>query len=124
MSAMPENAPAALAVGDPFMFQDVYRDRTSDHVARDFGPPFAKALFELPIGSWSGPIESGYGWHLIFVESLEPERIPDYDEVAGDVRTQWIADQSERAKQKAYASMRAKYVIVLPELPKAEAPQP
>jgi hypothetical protein len=114
---LPENAAEALAVGDAFMFQDTYRDRTPDHVAKDFGPAFAHALFQLAAGAWSGPIESGYGWHLIFVESLEPERIPAYDEVQDDVRTQWIGEQSERAKRRAYESMRAKYIVVLPEMP-------
>lgn len=116
---LPEESAVALAMGDPFMFQDVYRDRTPDHIAKEFGPPFARALFQLTTGAWSGPIESGYGWHLIFVESLEPERIPVYEEVEGDVRTQWIADQSERAKRKAYDAMRAKYIVVMPELPTA-----
>lgn len=112
-----EDAAVALNAADAFMFEDVYRDRTPDHIAKDFGPPFARALFELPVGVWSGPIESGYGWHLIFVESLEPQRIPTYEEVAGDVRTQWIGEQSDLAKRTAYEQMRSKYVIVLPNAP-------
>jgi peptidyl-prolyl cis-trans isomerase C len=112
-----EDAAVALNAADVFMFEDVYRDRTPDHIAKDFGPPFARALFELPVGVWSGPIESGYGWHLIFVESLEPQRIPAYEEVAGDVRTQWIGEQSDLAKRTAYEQMRSKYVVVLPSAP-------
>ncbi len=116
-----EDAAVALNVADAFMFEDVYRDRTPDHIAKDFGPPFARVLFELPVGVWSGPVESGYGWHLIFVESLEPQRIPAYEEVAGDVRTQWIGEQSELAKRTAYERMRSRYVVVLPSVP-ADAP--
>lgn len=109
-----EDAAVALNPADAFMFQDVYTDRIPDQVAKDFGPVFANALFELPIGVWSGPIESGYGWHLIFVESRELRRIPNYEEVANDVRTQWMSDQSEAAKRTAYEQMRKKYVVVLP----------
>jgi hypothetical protein len=116
-----EDAAVALKPADAFMFQDVYTDRIPDHVAKDFGPAFAQDLFELPVGVWSGPIESGYGWHLIFVESREPERIPIYEEVAGDVRTQWIGEQSEVAKRTAYEQMRSKYVVVLPAPPQDAA---
>jgi hypothetical protein len=112
-----EDAAVALKPADAFMFQDVYTDRTPDHIAKDFGPAFARALFELPVGVWSGPIESGYGWHLIFVESREPQRIPIYEEVATDVRTQWIGDQSAAAKRSAYERMRKKYTVVLPAPP-------
>ncbi len=70
------DSPDAAALGDPFMFQDYYADRAPDQVAKDFGPPFAKALFVQKPGAWAGPIESGYGWHLVFVDSLTPERMP------------------------------------------------
>jgi peptidyl-prolyl cis-trans isomerase C len=114
---LPEDSKVALAMGDPFMFQDVYRDRIPDHIAKELGPPFAHALFQLTPGAWRGPIESGYGWHLVFVESLEPERLAAYEEVEADVRTQWVAEQSEQAKRKAYEQMRAKYIVILPEPP-------
>ena len=117
-----EASAVALHLADPFMFQDVYTDRVPDHVSKDFGPAFSRALFALPTGVWSGPIESGYGWHLIFVESHESERIPAYEEVEADVRTQWTGDQSEAAKKAAYDRMRAHYTVVVPVLPGASPP--
>jgi HupE / UreJ protein/PPIC-type PPIASE domain len=50
-------------------------ERTPDQIAKEFGPPFAKAVFQLRPDAWQGPIESGYGWHLVFVENLEPRRV-------------------------------------------------
>jgi hypothetical protein len=44
------------------------------------GPGFARALVTLAPGSWQGPIESGYGWHLVFVDSLSPSRMPAFEE--------------------------------------------
>src|SRR4029453_1638932 len=62
----PSDSPDAAKLADPFMFQDYYGDRSFDEIAKTFGPQFAKALFQLKTGSWQGPIESGYGWHLVF----------------------------------------------------------
>ena len=60
------------ALGDRFMFQDYYGDRAVEQIDKDFGSSFAQALFQLKAGSWQGPIESGYGWHLIFIDTVTP----------------------------------------------------
>ena len=36
---------------------------------------FAKAVFQLKPGVWQGPVQSGYGWHLVFVDAIEPSRV-------------------------------------------------
>ena len=63
---------------------------------------------------WQGPIESGYGWHLVFVESLTPERVPSYEEIEADVKLAWIAQRRAETRRKMFETMRARYDIVLP----------
>lgn len=111
----PSDAPAAAALADPFMFQDYYGDRAFGDVAKSFGPAFANAVFEVAPGAWSGPIESGYGWHLVFVDSLTPSRTPAFEEVAADVRTEWLAERREEIKERALADLKTRYEIVVPE---------
>ena len=65
----------------------------------------------------AGPIESGYGWHLVFVESFMPGRIPALEEIESDVKTAWLGDQKEHAWRKAYKEMRANYTVLLPRPP-------
>jgi len=107
----------AAALADPFMFQDYYGDRSFDELAKTFGPRFAKALFQLQSGSWQGPIESGYGWHLIFIDSLTPARVPEFEEVETDVRTQWVSAQRDETKRRMCEQMKSHYEIVLPKKP-------
>jgi hypothetical protein len=112
-----EDAGLAATLADPFMFQDYYGDHSSDELAKAFGPRFAQAIESVKPGSWQGPIESGYGWHLVFVDSLVPGRLPAFEEVEPDVKTAWLADQKERARRDAYEAMRAKYTVLLPAPP-------
>ena len=100
--------------GDPFMFHGFYGDRSIEVVAKEFGPPFARALAGVAPGAWSGPIESGYGWHLVFVDAMTPQRIPDFDEVEAEVRAAWVEDQREQTRTRLYRAMRARYEVVLP----------
>jgi peptidyl-prolyl cis-trans isomerase C len=117
ISGLPEDSPVAKSLADPFMFQDYYGDRAPDQLAKEFGPSFATAIFKLKPGSWQGPIESGYGWHLIWIESIAPGRIPNFEEVEPDVKTAWLADQKAEQWHAAYAKMRAKYEVIAPQPP-------
>jgi peptidyl-prolyl cis-trans isomerase C len=121
LAGQPEDAPLAATLADPFMFQDYYRDRAPDYLGKEFGPLFAQAVEKLVPGSWQGPIESGFGWHLVFVDTLIPGRIPAFEEIEPDVKTAWLGEQKALAWQKAYKDMRAKYTVLLPAPPDKDA---
>jgi peptidyl-prolyl cis-trans isomerase C len=124
LAGQPEDSPLAASLADRFMFQDYYADRTSEALAKDFGPEFAATVSKLTPGSWQGPIESGFGWHLVFVDTVIPGRVPAFEEVEPDVKTAWLGDQKERAWHKAYQEMRAKYTVLLPAPPDEKSPAP
>ena len=119
-----ENSVPAASVGDSFMFQDYYGDRAPSAIAKEFGPQFAVAIEKLKPGSWQGPVESGYGWHLVFVDSVIPGRIPAFEEIEPEVKTAWLGDQKATEWQKAYADMRARYTVMLPGPPSDAASAP
>jgi hypothetical protein len=124
ISGQPEDSRLAASAGDSFMFQDYYGDRAPSAIAKEFGPQFAVALENLKPGSWQGPVESGYGWHLVFIDTVIPGRIPAFEEIEPDVKTAWLGEQKATAWQKAYADMRAKYVVLLPAVPAEAAKAP
>jgi len=109
-----EDSTLIAALGDHFMFQDFYADRTPQAIAGEFGPEFATAVETLTPGSWQGPVQSGYGWHLIFVDTVVSGRIPAFEEIEQDIKTAWLGTQKAEAWRKAYAEMRAKYTVLLP----------
>jgi peptidyl-prolyl cis-trans isomerase C len=118
LAGQPEDSKLAASLADPFMFQDYYRDRAPDYLGKEFGPQFAQAVAKLAPGSWHGPIESGFGWHLVFVDTLIPGRSPAFEEIEPDVKTAWLGEQKTQAWEKAYKAMRAKYTVLLPAPPK------
>ncbi len=117
LAGEPADSKLASTVADPFPFQEYYGDLSSGQLAKDFGPQFARAIFGLKSGAWQGPIESGYGWHLVFVDSLIPSRIPAFEEIQQDVKTAWLEEQKSMAWQKSYQDMRAKYTVLLSRPP-------
>ena len=121
LAGQPQDAKVAGSLADPFMFQDYYRDRAPDYLGKEFGPQFVLAVAKLAPGSWEGPIESGFGWHLVFVDTLIPGRSPAFEEIEPDVKSTWLSEQKVQAWQKAYKEMRAKYTVLLPALPDKES---
>jgi peptidyl-prolyl cis-trans isomerase C len=122
LARAPMESPVATTLGDAFMFQDYYGDRSSDELAKAFGPPFARALVGVQPGAWAGPIESGYGWHVVFVESMTPVRIPAYEEIEQEVKAAWLEDHRDDVKRTMYEAMRAHYEVVLPMQPSGPRP--
>jgi parvulin-like peptidyl-prolyl isomerase len=117
LAGQPVDAKIAGSLADPFMSQNYYRDRAPDYLAKEFGPQFALAVAKLAPGSWQGPIESGFGWHLVFVDTVVHGRVPAFEEVEADVRTAWLGEQKALAWEKSYKGMRANYTVLLPAPP-------
>ena len=124
LAGQPVDAKIAGSLADPFMSQDYYRDRAPDYLAKEFGPQFALAVAKLAPGSWQGPIKSGFGWHLVFVDTVVHGRVPAFEEIEADVRTAWLGEQKALAWEKSYKGMRANYTVLLPAPPASAAGSP
>jgi peptidyl-prolyl cis-trans isomerase C len=118
------DSPIAVGLADAFMFQDYLGDRAFDQLAGIFGQGFAQSLFALAPGSWQGPIASGYGWHLVWIDAMEPSRIPAFEAVEPQVERDWVAERRAENKRKLYEALRARYEVILPEVLAGESSAP
>ena len=99
--------------GDSFMGGYSFNDETDFGVARLFGKVFAQALFKLPVGDWTGPVESGYGLHLVRVDSRTDSRAPSLEQVRDKVRFEWLAEQQRKTNDLLYSELRKRYEITI-----------
>ena len=63
------------------------------------------------------------GWHLVFVTSVTPGRIPPYEEIEPQVKAAWLDEQRLAARQRAFEAMKAHYEVHLQEVPNMETAQ-
>ncbi|MGH9693533.1 MAG: peptidyl-prolyl cis-trans isomerase, partial [Bryobacteraceae bacterium] len=99
--------------GDPFMFQAAYTEQTPDQVVRTFGSKFASSLLLAKPGAWRGPIESGYGWHLVWIDASTPSQLPAFETVAQQAKVDWLSEQREKTKRAAFEALKSHYEIVV-----------
>jgi hypothetical protein len=99
--------------GDPFPDLYDYAGFGPEQAKRLFGDSeISRKLFQAPQGRWIGPLRSGYGWHLVRVQSVQPARSLDFDEARERVRADVLAAEQEAANQRAFAALKARFTVV------------
>jgi PPIC-type PPIASE domain len=103
-------------LGDPFLLERGFENVSLSDVKRTFGDQFASAVAALQLGMWQGPIDSGYGTHLVFVAQRSEGRLPALDEVRDQVRREWLDAKRGEATEKFYQAILSRYKVKI-ELP-------
>ena len=75
----------ALAVGDRFAFGERFTRVTPIDLERSFGGAFGKRVLEIAEKKWTGPIESAFGYHLVYVISRDPPLLADLESVRNEL---------------------------------------
>ena len=74
LDARPPSAEIVAELSDPFPLGLEFPAYSRSRIASRFGKGFAHQVFDCQNGTWSGPIASPYGLHLVFVHEKSPER--------------------------------------------------
>jgi hypothetical protein len=104
-------------LGDRFMLQRDYLRKSPSEVARHFGSQFAAEVFELAMGEWQGPVQSGYGLHLVFVDSQEEPYMPPFEDLRTAVRDEFLSFRRREVDELFYNKLREGYEIVIETTP-------
>jgi hypothetical protein len=104
--------------GDSFMMQYDFVRETPSEVEGFFGKGFAEQLFALEPNAWQGPVESGYGFHLVRISEKTDSRMPEFAAVIDKVRTDWMFEQRQKMNRELYEKFKERYDIVIEEMPK------
>jgi hypothetical protein len=107
------NVLRAPELGDSFMMEYDFVQETPFEVERLFGDVFAETLFTLEPGVWQGPIESGYGHHLVRITEKIEARLPELASVIDKVRTDLMFEQRQKMNKEIYEKFKERYEVVV-----------
>lgn len=77
-----------------------------------FGEGFGEKLNTLPIDQWSGPIESSFGWHVIYISSKSPGGPIPLDEIYEEVLRELEYEEKEAATEQFYTDLLQRYEVI------------
>ena len=104
-------------MGDSFMLGQTFQSLPASEAVKLFGEKFAAKLGDLSAGQWQGPVESGYGVHLVLVSERTEGRVPALEEVRDAVRAEWANTRRSEVNEKFYQELLKRYVVTV-ERPK------
>lgn len=100
-------------LGDDYMTANYFEANTPMEIRKNFGSGFAQSLIELKAGVWHGPVLSGFGTHLVFVNEIVSPPVPPLEEIKARVLEEWISDKREELNDEFYEALKGYYTIVV-----------
>jgi len=105
---------ARLAGQGGLPFDRCYPAAVPVDVSRDFGVNFATVVDRrLPVGAWQGPVESGFGFHLVIVTRREPGAPATVATVRPLLEADWRAQAMADAKARQETDLRRRYHVTV-----------
>ena len=87
--------------GRPTLLPGDMQSASPQVIANIFGSEFATQVEEAPVGQWSGPLQSGFGLHLVRVDERKAGALPTLEEIRPLVLREWQAEQRKQANRRS-----------------------
>jgi parvulin-like peptidyl-prolyl isomerase len=105
---------AALALADETPAPVHLALQTEQGLESELGSDFAAAVMKLRPGSWSEPIPSDYGHHLVWVHEYEEARVLPLEAVRDQVEQALLQKLADDWLRLRLRELRAEFEIVVP----------
>jgi len=100
-----------INLGDRLQISQIDKDIDQKRISAKMGEAFADSIMQAPTGKWYGPILSGFGLHLVFIENRQPSKDPTLAEVRQDVLRDYQYEKSQVLNEKVYSDFRKQYFV-------------
>jgi hypothetical protein len=111
-AALPRLQQGAIVPGDAFPPGDHFTAVDPVEARKLFGDTaFVMALASAKPGSWTGPFQSGYGWHLLRVTDRRDASPASLEEVEPELRSAWLREARENAAAARIAALVRAYHV-------------
>lgn len=101
----------SAALGDVFPFGHRFVSHAERDLTRRFGRDCAKRMAALDTGTWSKPIPSPFGRHLVWVEQVVPGALPSFESIHGQLAEAWRSEQRPARIERTLARLRTLYAV-------------
>ncbi len=108
-----ETAADIDAMGDSLMLPGSFESTRERDIANSFGRIFAQQLVNLDTDQWLGPVESGFGLHLVFISERAEAFVPAFESIRGQVEMEWREAKKQEVDAAFYEGLRARYSVVI-----------
>ncbi|MBA4163662.1 MAG: peptidyl-prolyl cis-trans isomerase [Erythrobacter sp.] len=99
-------------LGQPISLPASLDQAARDEVLARYGEQFLAGIDRLDPGEqWQGPVQSGFGWHLVRLRARKPGEPRPFSEVAERVENDWRTSTIAVRREEAYRLLRDAYRV-------------
>lgn len=99
--------------GDNTMLPEALNLKTQREISSIFGDEFSASIANAKPEIWLGPITSGFGLHLIYINNVQHAKNPSLDQVRDKVNRDWAYQQQGKIQLAMDAKLRQKYSVTV-----------
>jgi hypothetical protein len=88
-----------------------FDDASQTDLAEQLGDDFATALARLPVGTWMGPVVSGFGLHLVRIDQRVQPPPPRLADVRQRLENDWRSDAIRNAQDAHLQQLLDSYAV-------------
>ena len=105
--------------GDPTMLPKRMEHAPPADVQATFGAAFEAAVRAAPAGTWSEPVRSSFGYHLVRVTERTAARAPTLADAHEAVLREWSRERAAEAQERLYRTLRSRYSVEIAPITEA-----
>jgi len=99
--------------GQRYIFKPYYINQTLTDLKRVFGEDFANAVLKAEAGVWTGPIQSAFGSHLVYIDKKQEGFLPALSSIYDQVFEEWQNSLREQSIDTYYAELLKRYPVTV-----------
>ena len=101
----------ATDFGEPFLLGKNFSAKSIPEIERSFGNEFSEEIQNINPQTWSGPLNSVYGSHLVYVNSIANSFTPTLEDIKNVVINDVVLEKQNNSTKKYLKELRNKYQI-------------
>ena len=100
-------------LGDFSQTGNKFSNASFQTTAATFGKPFARIVFNMPVGQWRGPIESFRGIHYVQVTAEHEPVLPPFDQMESYLRQDYFLRKTRESQVAKIDELRKNYEVIV-----------
>ncbi|MCX2743890.1 peptidylprolyl isomerase [Mangrovivirga sp. M17] len=100
-------------LGDPLPFPFYYESIYANKLNSELGGNIAESMENQPLNQWIGPIESGFGIHLVYITEKTDPQLPSFAQMKDVIKRDYDYDMELDSREKIYKNIKKSYDLKL-----------
>lgn len=102
---------AMQSKGNRLPFPYYFANTNTIELASQLGTAFAENLEDLELNKWVGPVDSGFGKHLVYITRREEPKLPDLNSIKDIVLRDFQYDKQNEVNALIFKTLKNNYSI-------------